>query len=97
MLLSFTLFSQYFPLDYIFLGSIILYVFTCTMSGIIRIGIRFLWVHLFTIKPRQVRILLYNKMGGGSAICRVVGGNETLFCSAGLTIVCCVLQWGVVC
>jgi len=45
--------APYFPLDYIFFGSLILYIFFCTLSGIIRIGIRFLWVHLFTIKPRQ--------------------------------------------
>jgi len=45
--------APYFPLDYIVLGSIILYVFACTLNGIIGIGIRFLWVHLFTIRPRQ--------------------------------------------
>jgi len=45
--------APYFPLDYVALGSIILYVFFSTLSGVIRIGIRFLWVHLFTIKPRQ--------------------------------------------
>jgi len=45
--------APYFPLDYIILGSIILFIFFCTLGGIIRIGIRFLWVHLFTIRARR--------------------------------------------
>jgi len=45
--------APYFPLDYIALGSLILYIFFCTLSGIIRIGVRFLWVHLYNIRKRQ--------------------------------------------
>lgn len=45
--------APYFPLDYIILGSLIAYIFFCTLSGIVRIGVRFLWVHLYNIRPRQ--------------------------------------------
>jgi len=45
--------APYFPMDYIALGSLILYIFFCTLSGIIRIGVRFLWVHLYNIRKRQ--------------------------------------------
>jgi len=42
--------SKYFPLDYIALGLIIFYIFFTTLSGIIRIGVRFLWVNLYKIR-----------------------------------------------
>jgi len=42
--------SKYFPLDYILLALIIFYIFFTTMSGIIRIGVRFLWVNLYKIR-----------------------------------------------
>lgn len=44
---------DFFPMDYIVLGSLIAYIFFCTLSGIAKIGVRFLWVHLYSIKPRQ--------------------------------------------
>jgi len=45
--------AQVFPLDYVVFGSLIAYIFFCTLNGIVRIGVRFLWVHLYNIKPRQ--------------------------------------------
>lgn len=42
--------SKIFPLDYIFMVSLILYFFMSTMSGLIHIGIRFLWMTLYRIK-----------------------------------------------
>jgi len=42
--------SKYFPIDYVIIGSLILYIFFCTLSGIIKIGIRFLWVHMYNIR-----------------------------------------------
>jgi LMBR1 domain-containing protein 1 len=48
-----TILSKYFPLDYVVLGSIILYIFFCTLSGIIRIGVRFFWVNLYKIRARS--------------------------------------------
>ena len=39
-----------FPLDYAFMVLVIVYFFMATMSGIITIGVRFLWVALFRIR-----------------------------------------------
>jgi len=47
-----TILSKYFPLDYIILSLIIFYIFFTTLSGIVRIGVRFLWVNLYKIRPR---------------------------------------------
>ena len=38
--------SMVFPIDYIFMVAIFIYFFCATLSGIMRIGIRFLWVHV---------------------------------------------------
>ena len=35
---------QYFPLDYILMVSLIAYFFFSTMAGLMKIGIRFLWI-----------------------------------------------------
>jgi len=45
-----TVLSAYFPLDYILLGFIIFYIFFCTLSGIVQIGVRFLWVNLYKVR-----------------------------------------------
>jgi len=45
-----TILSKYFPLDYVIISLLVLYMFFSTMSGIVNIGIRFLWVNLFTVK-----------------------------------------------
>jgi len=51
--LALTGLAPFFPLDYVLLGSIILYVFFTSLSGIIRIGIRFFWIHLYSIRARR--------------------------------------------
>ncbi|KAF9111293.1 hypothetical protein BGX27_005132 [Mortierella sp. AM989] len=42
--------SPYFPVDYILMVMIILYLFWATTKGIISIGIRILWITLFKIR-----------------------------------------------
>ena len=41
---------QFFPVDYILMVMIILYMFWATTKGIISIGIRFLWVNLYKFR-----------------------------------------------
>jgi len=41
-----------FPIDLIVLGGLILYIFLTSLSGIVTIGIRFFWVHLYKIRAR---------------------------------------------
>ncbi|KYQ89234.1 LMBR1-like conserved region-containing protein [Tieghemostelium lacteum] len=45
--------APYFPLDYFILGALIFYIFFVTLSGIVKIGIRFLWVHMYDFKYRK--------------------------------------------
>ncbi|ORY92301.1 LMBR1-like membrane protein-domain-containing protein [Syncephalastrum racemosum] len=42
--------SRVFPLDYIFMVLLIIYYFLATMSGLITIGVRFLWVSLYRVR-----------------------------------------------
>jgi LMBR1 domain-containing protein 1 len=42
--------SKAFPVDYILLLLLVLYLFTSSISGIAIIGIRFLWVRLFSLR-----------------------------------------------
>ena len=42
-----------FPIDYIFLAATIFFWFMATISGMTRIGIRFLWVSLYKIRTRK--------------------------------------------
>ena len=42
--------SNVFPLDYVFMVLLIVYFFLATMSGVITLGVRFLWVALFRIR-----------------------------------------------
>ncbi|KAF8924351.1 hypothetical protein BGZ47_004071, partial [Haplosporangium gracile] len=42
--------SPYFPADYAMIVMIILYMFWATTKGIISLGIRFLWVHLYKFR-----------------------------------------------
>jgi LMBR1 domain-containing protein 1 len=42
--------SLVFPLDYVFMVSLIIYFFLATITGIIHIGIRVLWLNLYRIK-----------------------------------------------
>lgn len=43
--------TQYFPLDSVVLASVVTYIFFSTLSGIRGIGIRFLWIELFRVRP----------------------------------------------
>ena len=52
--------SIVFPLDYIIMVGIIAYFFFCTMAGIVKIGIRFLWVYVrstFTLFPSVTTLI----------------------------------------
>ncbi|CAG8667973.1 7319_t:CDS:10 [Acaulospora morrowiae] len=42
--------SKYFPVDYFFAVLLILYFFSSTVVGVVSIGIRFLWIHLYKIR-----------------------------------------------
>ncbi|XP_067677707.1 probable lysosomal cobalamin transporter [Haliotis asinina] len=44
-----------FPLDYILMSGIIVYFVFCSMSGIRNIGIWFLWIRMYKIRPRRTR------------------------------------------
>jgi LMBR1 domain-containing protein 1 len=44
--------SKYFPVDYVLMALIILYIYFATLSGITNMGIRFLWIKMFTFKKR---------------------------------------------
>ncbi|RUS22140.1 hypothetical protein BC937DRAFT_90224 [Endogone sp. FLAS-F59071] len=41
---------QYFPLDYVFMDIVIVYFFLGTITGVIRLGVRFMWVTLFKFR-----------------------------------------------
>mmetsp|Transcript_5767 Transcript_5767/g.8057 ORF Transcript_5767/g.8057 Transcript_5767/m.8057 type:complete len:521 (+) Transcript_5767:119-1681(+) len=45
-----TILAAYFPVDYVFFTGLILYVFLATLGGISKIGIRFLWLHMYKIR-----------------------------------------------
>jgi len=47
-----TLLSKYFPLDYVLLAGVIFYIFFCTLSGIAKISVRFLWIKMYSIRPK---------------------------------------------
>ncbi|CAB4422786.1 unnamed protein product [Rhizophagus irregularis] len=42
--------SKYFPIDYFFMVLLILYFFISTVYGVISLGIRFFWVHLYRFR-----------------------------------------------
>jgi hypothetical protein len=46
---------KYFPVDYVLMALIILYIYFATLSGITNMGIRFLWI--------KVRPLFENNIG----------------------------------
>lgn len=43
--------SSFFPLDYVLIGGLVIYIFFATLSGITRIGVRFLWINMYKIRP----------------------------------------------
>ncbi|GES75572.1 putative lysosomal cobalamin transporter [Rhizophagus clarus] len=45
--------SKYFPIDYFFMVLLILYFFISTVYGVISIGIRFFWVHLYRFRKNS--------------------------------------------
>ncbi|KOS21578.1 putative lysosomal cobalamin transporter [Escovopsis weberi] len=42
--------ARVFPLDYILMALLTLFLFSCSISGIATVGIRFLWIQLFQIR-----------------------------------------------
>jgi len=42
-----------FPLDYIILLVLVFYIAICTLDGIRRVGIWFLWIKMFEVKPQR--------------------------------------------
>lgn len=44
---------QLYPLDYIALLTVVIYLMLCLVSGVSAIGVRFLWVRLFDVKPHK--------------------------------------------
>ncbi|GAM27047.1 hypothetical protein SAMD00019534_102220 [Acytostelium subglobosum LB1] len=45
--------APYFPLDYIILGLFIVYIYAVTVSGVVKIGIRFLWIKLYEFNAQK--------------------------------------------
>jgi LMBR1 domain-containing protein 1 len=45
--------AAYFPLDFALFTGLILFIFFSTVGGIVAIGIRFLWVHMYSIRARK--------------------------------------------
>jgi LMBR1 domain-containing protein 1 len=48
-----TVVSPYFPADYVILLVVVAYIFFATLSGIVGLGIRFLWMTLYKLQPRH--------------------------------------------
>nr|XP_022319135.1 probable lysosomal cobalamin transporter [Crassostrea virginica] len=47
--------QKVFPLDYIMFAVLVLYLVFCSMSGVRNIGIWFLWLRMYKIRPRRTR------------------------------------------
>ncbi|XP_048758835.1 probable lysosomal cobalamin transporter isoform X2 [Ostrea edulis] len=47
--------QKVFPLDYIMFAALVLYLVFCSMSGVRNIGIWFLWLRMYKIRPRRTR------------------------------------------
>lgn len=47
--------QQVFPLDYLLYFGIVMFFIFCSMSGIRQLGIWFLWVRMFRIRPHRTR------------------------------------------
>ncbi|KAI9144030.1 hypothetical protein BKA69DRAFT_902986 [Paraphysoderma sedebokerense] len=80
--------SKYFPLDYIFTTLIIFYFFFATVSGLVRIGVRFLWLHLFSIRKKRTTpqallfaciILMLSLLGLNYTMVNVVAPEYSMF------------------
>jgi len=42
--------AKFFPLDYVIVALLVIYIFIATLSGIVKISIRFLWMKLYDIR-----------------------------------------------
>ncbi|CAG9328401.1 LMBRD1 [Blepharisma stoltei] len=93
--------STMFPLDYLIFGLLILYIFIASIYGIVRWGIRFLCVSVFTIKKKRTMpqallvasiIMMLVVLGISVAILTVVPAYTTFgsqkFVSDGKTVEC---------
>lgn len=49
---AFVVASRIFPLDYVGLSCLVVYLVVATLEGISALGLRFFWAHLFTFKRR---------------------------------------------
>lgn len=47
----FVILSPYFPLDYIFLGLLVAYIYFSTLGGVMHLSIRLLWMKLYKVRP----------------------------------------------
>ncbi|KAK7100447.1 probable lysosomal cobalamin transporter [Littorina saxatilis] len=45
--------QKVFPLDYILMTGVIVYFVLCSMTGVRRIGIWFLWIRMYKVRPRR--------------------------------------------
>ncbi|EPZ34986.1 hypothetical protein O9G_005594 [Rozella allomycis CSF55] len=70
--------SRVFPLDFIFFCFLVAYFVFATLSGIIRIGVRFLWIKLYEFKTRKTppQALLITSI---LLVCTLFSFNFTLF------------------
>ncbi|KAF9337411.1 hypothetical protein BG006_004846 [Podila minutissima] len=80
--------SPFFPVDYILMVLVILYMFWATTKGIISIGIRFLWVHLYKFRqaatPPQgllaaTMLLMLSLAGLGYSLTMSVAPDYSMF------------------
>ncbi|KAG0033904.1 hypothetical protein BGZ81_006925 [Podila clonocystis] len=80
--------SPFFPVDYILMVMVILYMFWATTKGIISIGIRFLWVHLYKFRqaatPPQgllaaTMLLMLSLAGLGYSLTMSVAPDYSMF------------------
>ncbi|KAG0325351.1 hypothetical protein BG004_003244, partial [Podila humilis] len=80
--------SPFFPVDYILMVMIILYMFWATTKGIISIGIRFLWVNLYKFRqaatPPQgllaaTMLLMLSLAGLGYSLTMSVAPDYSMF------------------
>ncbi|EUD71699.1 hypothetical protein YYG_03113 [Plasmodium vinckei petteri] len=50
---SLMFFSKYFPLDILVIASLALYIFCCSVYGIVNVGIRIFFIPLYKLKPKK--------------------------------------------
>lgn len=50
-----TYMSKYFPVDYVLMVLLVLFIYFATLAGIVHIGIRFLWISLYKVRAHASR------------------------------------------